>query len=382
MSSAPRPRKRALFVINSLVSGGAERVMCTLLAASEAERAEYEIELVLLDDEPPVYSPPPWVRVHQLDCRSSLPRSIFALREVFARTRPDVILSFLTRANIAAVAGAKSLGIPCVISERIQNSAHLGAGLSAQIAKQIIRLAYPRADHIIAVSSGVSKDLETAFGVAKRQITVIDNPVDAEAIENAGRAPSSLAIAGPYIVGVGRLTSVKNFALLIRAFHDSAYRGRLVIIGEGPERPQLEHLIRELGLAERVFLPGHVDNPFPLVRGADIFVSSSNAEGFPNALVEAMALRVPVIATNCPAGPAEILAETEREAVHGLTEGRSGILTPLNDADALTRAIDMLHSTEVRASWAEKAQQRVRDFSVRRAKDRYWAVLKGAAARR
>ena len=89
LANAP-PRKRVLFLINSLVSGGAERVLCTLLAASEQERAAYDIELALLDREPPVYAPPDWVRVHQLDCRNSLPRSIVAVRNLLAHQRPDI----------------------------------------------------------------------------------------------------------------------------------------------------------------------------------------------------------------------------------------------------------------------------------------------------
>ena len=375
-------RKRALFVINSLVSGGAERVMCTLLAASEAERAEYDIELVLLDREPPVYAPPAWTRVHQLDCKSSLPRSIFALRQVFADRRPDVILSFLTRANIAAIVGTRSLGIPCVVSERIQNSAHLGEGLSATVARHLIRIAYPLADRIIAVSSGVAQDLENTFGVRKDKIVTIDNPVDVARIEAASREQPAFDVEGPYIAGVGRLTTVKNFALLIEAFRQSDYRGKLLIIGEGPERARLEQLVRDAQLEGRVLLRGHVDNPFPLVGRADIFVSTSNAEGFPNALVEAMALGVPVISTNCPSGPAEILADTTREAITALTEGAYGILTPSDDAASLTRAINMLAEPVARLAWSAKGRQRAGQFSVARAKDRYWAVLRDVASRR
>ncbi len=380
LANAP-PRKRVLFLINSLVSGGAERVMCMLLAASEQERAAYDIELALLDREPPVYTPPDWVRVHQLDCRNSLPRSIIAVRDLLARQRPDIVLSFLTRANIAAIAGARMLGVSCVISERVQNSAHLGDGFSAALAKQAIRLTYPHADRIIAVSAGVAKDLHDAFGAPKAKIAVIDNPIDAPAIERRAREPAWLTVEGPYIVSVGRLTGVKNFALLIEAFKSSAYQGKLLIIGEGPERARLKQKIRDLNLGERVVLTGYLENPFPLIRGADFFVSPSNAEGFPNALVEAMALGAPVISTNCPSGPAEILANTDRESINGLTEGAFGILAPTNDAPALARAIDLLLDPAVRAAWGAKARARVADFSVERAKESYWAVLREVMAR-
>lgn len=380
MHANAAPRKRVLFLINSLVSGGAERVMCTLLAASEQERATYDIELALLDREPPVYTPPDWVRVHQLNCRNSLPRSIIAARDLFARQRPDIVLSFLTRANIAAIAGARMLAIPCVISERVQNSAHLGDGLSAVLAKQAIRFSYPHAERIIAVSEGVANDLEDAFGVPKAKTIVVNNPIDAAAISRRAVEPAPLAIEGPYIVSVGRLTSVKNFALLIEAFKSSAYQGKLLIIGEGPERARLEQQIRDADLAGRVMLPGYLENPFPLIKRADMFVSPSNAEGFPNALVEAMALGAPVISTNCPSGPAEILANTGRHSIKGLTEGAFGILTPTDDAPALARAIDTLLDPAVRTAWGAKARTRVADFSVERAKDSYWAVLREVMA--
>lgn len=377
---APK-KKRALFIINSLVVGGAERVMCTLLAASEKERSAFDIELVLLDRESAAYTPPDWTPVHQLDCRSSLPRSVLAVRELMAQRKPDIVLSFLTRANVATVVGARMLGVPCVISERIQNSAHLGDGLSARVAKQTIRFAYPHADRVIAVSSGVAQDLEDAFGVPRAKIQIIDNPVDGAAIAARAQEPPVYAIDGPFIVGVGRLTAVKNFALMIEAFRASAYAGKLLIIGDGRERLNLERQIAEAGLHGRVLLPGYLENPFPLMRAADFFVSSSNAEGFPNALVEAMSLGRPVISTNCPSGPAEILAESTRERVQGLTEGAHGILTPVNDAPAMTQAIDALTDPGKRAQWAARAQARAQDFSVERAKDRYWAVLRDVLAR-
>ena len=381
MSADSHHRKRALFLINSLVVGGAERVMCTLLAASEAERGEFDIELALLDREPAVYSPPAWAPVHQLDGKNSLPRSIVAVQGLLAERRPDIVLSFLTRANIATIIAARRLGIPCVISERVQNSAHLGNGFSGTMAKGVMRLTYPHADHIIAVSAGVAKDLEDAFSVSRTKISVIDNPIDHAAIEKRAREPAALAIDGPYIVAVGRLTDVKNFALLIDAFKASAYQGKLLIIGDGPERTRLEQQIGALGLGNRVLLPGYLENPFPPMQRAEFFVSPSNAEGFPNALVEAMALGLPVISTNCPSGPAEILANSEREAIAGLTEGQYGILTPTNDAAALTQAIDSLIPAAARLTWGAKARKRASDFSVARAKDRYWAVLREAMAR-
>src|SRR5262247_1403095 len=118
-------RKRALFIINSLAGGGAERVMSTLLSSSASEREEFEIALVLLDVEKSAYGIPDWIEVHQLDSRRSLFRSVMSLLRVFRRMRPDISLSFLTRPNIANVLASVVRGTPCIISERVNTSSHL-----------------------------------------------------------------------------------------------------------------------------------------------------------------------------------------------------------------------------------------------------------------
>ena len=368
-------RKQAVFLINSLAGGGAERVMCTLLRHSEAERAEFDMTLALLDDEPAAYAPPDWVEVRQLDCKQSVARSVLAVRRLFDEIRPDVSLSFLTRANAANVLNAH---MPCVISERANTSAHFSRGLRGATSRALVRAIYPRATRIIAVSEGVATDLRDNFGVGAERVTAIANPVDIEAIEAKAQLNTQPAVDGRYIMAAGRMIKGKNFEMLIRAFAAAGGDYKLVIAGEGGEREALMAAAAACGVADRVVLPGFVDNPYPLMRNADLFVLSSNAEGFPNALVEAMALGVPVIATNCPSGPSEILAEAARESITRLTYAPHGVIVPPNSIEDMTEALRAMAAPEQRLDYGARAAARARAFGAAAAKDRYWDVLRAA----
>jgi N-acetylgalactosamine-N,N'-diacetylbacillosaminyl-diphospho-undecaprenol 4-alpha-N-acetylgalactosaminyltransferase len=369
-------RKKIVFLINSLTSGGAERVMTTLLAHSIAEREEFDVVLALLDDVPAAYAAPAGLRVRQFDCRLSLLRSILAVRTLLREERPDVTLSFLVRANIANVLASMERGSPCIISERINNSAHLPRDLGGAAARAMIRLAYPKAARIIAVSSGVERDLRENFAIPGEKIVTIDNPVDIDAIRAQSLAAPEIELAAPYIIAAGRLVKPKNFALLIEAYAAAKIPAKLLIIGEGPEREALTRQIDALGLTGRVLLPGHMHNPYPLLRSAQLYVSPSNAEGFPNVLVEAMALGVAVVSANCPSGPAEILAEARLEEVEGLRFAEHGVLFPVGAAECLVAALQAMEEPGLRSDYARRAEARAADFSVAKAKEKYWRIVR------
>lgn len=378
-------RRKILFIINSLTGGGAERVMATLLRHSDDWRDRYDMALALLDDEGEAYPVPDWVAVHRLDSRFSLPRSATRLRALVRQFRPDATLSFLTRANVANAYAMRGTGKPWIISERVNTSAHLGSGAAGKLSRLLVRLTYPRAHAVIAVSHGVADDLIHNFGVPAARISAVANPVDVDFITRRAAEPTPLAIEGPYVAAMGRLVENKNFALLIDAFAQSGVAGKLVIGGEGPLRAALEARIAERGLDGRVILTGFLENPFPLVAGARAFVLPSNAEGFPNGLVEAMATGVAVASTNCLSGPSEILAETVPGDLSGLTLARYGIVTPCNDPAAMAEALRRLEDDDMRAHYAALAHQRALDFTPENAARRYWRVIEqaldGAAVR-
>jgi glycosyltransferase involved in cell wall biosynthesis len=194
---------------------------------------------------------------------------------------------------------------------------------------------YPGAAGVVAASEGMADDIANVFRIPRDQIQVIYNPAitrdlftsAAESIPHPWFTPG----APPVVLGVGRLTRAKNFLLLIHAFSQLRSRcpARLVILGEGEERPALEAKARELGVEMDVDLPGFVSNPYPYMRQATVFVLSSAWEGLPNALIQALALGTPVVSTDCPSGPREILKG-----------GALGELIPVGNPDAMRAAIE------------------------------------------
>ena len=206
------------------------------------------------------------------------------------------------------------------------------AGVRPRLRDPLIRRCYPEADHFIAVSNGVADNL-MAMDIPASRITVIPNGVDIATVQHNGKVYTS-PFEGRYIVAVGRLVPKKDYPTLLRAMTllPATVVPRLVILGEGPERQKLTALCRNLDLQDRVLMPGFVANPYPIIAAASCLVSSSISEGMPNALLEALALGKPVVATDCPSGPAEIL-----------DHGRFGTLVPIGEPQPLAAAIkDML----------------------------------------
>jgi glycosyltransferase involved in cell wall biosynthesis len=216
------------------------------------------------------------------------------------------------------------------------------------------------ADHVIAVSKGVARDLSDRSGLAPDRIKTIYNPVFTPEIwKRAEEAPEHRWFCEeiPVVLAVGKLKKQKDFATLIRAFARLRARRpvRLVILGEGPEREALRSLVTRLRVERDVDLLGFRENPFSLMRRASVFALSSAWEGFGNVLVEAMACGAPVVSTRCPSGPEEIL-----------DDGRYGRLVPVGDpgafCDALEATIDVAPD---RSILQRRAQVFSRDTSVR-----------------
>jgi glycosyltransferase involved in cell wall biosynthesis len=226
---------------------------------------------------------------------------------------------------------------------------------------------YRKADCIIAVSEGVADDLVSVAGLARSEIRVIYNPVVTP--ELVARAEEPLVHpwlvpgAAPVVLGAGRLSPQKDFATLLRAFAQvrAARPVRLIILGEGELRGQLEAQAAALGVSEDIQFPGFVDNPYAYMRRAGVFVLSSAWEGFGIVLVEAMACGAPVVSTDCPVGPAEIL-----------DGGRYGPLVPVGDGGALAQSIlSMLD----RPMDPERLRARAGDFALDKIGRQYLEVL-------
>jgi N-acetylgalactosamine-N,N'-diacetylbacillosaminyl-diphospho-undecaprenol 4-alpha-N-acetylgalactosaminyltransferase len=367
--------RNIVFIINSLTAGGAEGALVSLLEYMKEQLAPFSVHLVLLDTEQERHFVPIWVKKHVLDANFGLISSTVRLAWLLKQLRPALALSFLNRANCANVMASTLLGYPCIISERVHTSRHFGIGLRALINKTIVRLTYPLADQVIAVSEGVKDDLLAHFGVPGSKLRVIHNPINTDLIcERAAEAPS-VRLTTPYIMGMGRLVPNKNFGLLIEAYRISQIAENLVILGDGPQRTVLESLVTQYGLSGRVILPGHVNNPYPIMKMARLYVCSSNAEGFPNALIEAMALGCPVVSTDCDTGPLEILTRQTRDRCREMTRAEYGILVPPDTPDVMASAIRTACDEQTRTLYVQRGTERVRDYSVRRSVQQYWATI-------
>lgn len=272
-------------------------------------------------------------------------RSLWPLIRQLRHRRPRVLLSAMTHTNVVALVAAALAGgrLRVVVSERAAPCGQFAAERPhiAFLLRRLMRWLYPRAALVVCVSQGVVQELITELHLPPALLCCIPNPVDLSALRL--RAVESLqhswlsAGEPPVLLAVGRLVSQKDFATLLQAVRLIRHQRsvRLVILGEGPLRQELEARIRHLGLADVVMMPGFCANPMAWMARVPLVVLSSRSEGLPGVLLQAMACGAPVVSTDCPHGPREILQD-----------GRWGSLVPVGDPEALAAAIlRQLHTT-------------------------------------
>lgn len=358
------PETKLVFLINSMEGGGAERAMANLLTHLQGDLSGCDVHLVLLDDRRVDQTIPDYVTLHVLDADGSMARSLVAFFRLMARLRPDTCVSYLARANCLNVWGSKLYRYRAIISERVMTTSHLATAPNRAFLSLLTRLAYPYADSVIPVSQGVAEDLEENFAVSRHKMTVIGNPIDAAQIKSMAAAEPGIELPKRFIVAAGRLVVNKNFPLLLEAFAAANPEQELVILGEGPEREILQEKVARLNLDGRVHMPGFIRNPYPVLARAELYVAASNAEGFPNTLIEAMCLGLPAIATDCPSGPFEVLEGLAQSKLGPSGSARSGVLVPMNDVAAMTSALRFMQSAAVRADYARRASSRAGNYTV------------------
>ncbi|MGF1493516.1 MAG: glycosyltransferase [Microcoleaceae cyanobacterium] len=359
---------RIAIFLTSLDGGGAERSMVNLMRGLVAQNVQ--VDLVLVKREGPYLRlVPPQVRIIDFD----QPRLLMSLPDLvryLRRERPEALLSSLEDTNVIAILARFLARVPTRVVVNVQNTVsqehRYAASLKKRLAPQLARLFYPLADAIVPVSKGVAQDL-TQLGLPAKQIVVVNNPVVTPELHDRAAEPLDHPwfVPGqpPVILAVGRLDRQKDFPTLIRAFAQvyQQVSARLLILGEGQDRPELESLVQSFNLTEAVSLPGFVDNPYAYMANAAVLVLSSLYEGLPTVLIEAMASGTAVVATDCPSGPVEIL-----------NHGQYGPLVKIGDVEGLAQAIVRTLQDPPNL---KVIQERAAEFSVQRSVERYREVL-------
>lgn len=359
---------RLAVLLHDLRGGGAERVTIKLIQGLLDQGRQVDVVLVQASGEY-LDLVPAGARVVDLN-KKHVFAAIPALASYLRRETPVALLASLTHVNILAILAHKLSGLRTrvVVSERNQISvkAATARALRARLTYRAAPIVYRFADAVTAVSEGVARDVDAFCRFKPGTVKAIYNPVYSEAMAVAAAQPVALpwldGAGEPVIVAVGRLHSQKGFDVLIEALAlvRSVRPARLIILGEGDERAALEARVLALGLEQHVMLPGFISNPYAAMARSSVFVLSSRFEGLPGALIEAMACGAPVVATDCPSGPHEVL-----------DGGRFGPLVPTDDPHALAAAIVEALDNGPRPG----AQERARSFSIESSTRRYLEVL-------
>ncbi len=354
-----RPPIRILFVLSDLQGGGAERTVLDLLRNFDSSK--YACTLFLLSREGTYWQEVP--RGIQVVSVGTKGRLRYRLPTVMAKLLPQAIKARvivgaleLEPTYLAFTAGrlARRPVIGWVHTTMDQHLQHVPAWHEAPV-----RRVYPRLQHVVFPSQGSAEALTRLVGLRRERTRVVPNVIDHSRIARAASEPvpdwASPIFRRPVVLGMGRLQDQKGFDLLITAHARLIARGldhNLLILGDGPRRGALAALASALRVERSVFLPGFIANPYPLLRAAKAFALSSRYEGLPMAILEALVLGTPIVAANCPSGPAEILGGQE-----------CGLLVPPEDAQALSEAVGTLLADEtLRRSLSEKGLRRARAF--------------------
>jgi glycosyltransferase involved in cell wall biosynthesis len=357
-------------VMPTLEFGGVEQIM--LRMAGSLLQKGVSVDLVVADASGPMsHQIPIGAQLTDLKARRvsrSLPNLIKYLRQA----RPDAIISAKDYQNIVLLWAVKLAHIPAkvIVTTRIDVSVDWrnSRGWKWWFIPLLVKYCYAWADQVIAVSNGAAESLAKATGIPRRNIKTIYNAVVTQRLLELAEEPVDDAwfVQGdPVVLGVGRLTEQKDFGTLIRAFYlvNKVRPARLVILGDGQERAKLEAIIQELDLKKEVAMPGFVENVYKYMKKSAIVALSSKFEGLGNVLIEALVLGIPVVSTDCPSGPSEILEN-----------GRWGSMVPIGNDKAMAKAIlDILdHSPFAK----EALIRRGMEFSADRAAEAYLQLIK------
>ena len=373
-------KQHVTLFINSLTSGGAERVLSVII--TELIRQNIAVTLLCIEKDN-IYTLPKEVNIIYLSKLTKhdsnikkflyLPYLALKLKEHIKENNTPLIQSHIYRANfsnlLAKVFGAKH---KVEVVEVISINHFKNKSLSAKINLKLIKLLYKYADLVIFKAQRMKEEFLKEVPNIKNY-TVINNPYNIERIEHLAHETVDDFTFNPdkkYLINVGRLSSQKKQITLIETVAKLNDNIELIIIGEGEEQQILEDAIVKYKLKNRVHLLGRKDNPFKYIAQADIFVLASSGEGFPNVIVEAMITATPIISTDCISGPREILAPTTDinfQLKKDIEIAENGILYPIGDNNALVKAINTIFKNrELEENYKKRGPLKAKEYSLER----------------
>ena len=346
-------------LISTLNCGGAERVLVSL-AKGFIDRGHDVTVITLSQKDTDFYQLPTECSRLAMGIMSNSTglfeatknniKRITSLRNAIQSTTPNIVISFLRITNVIAIISLFGTKYPLIVTEH-NDPKVFSYGM---VWETLRRLTYPYCDLVVSVSRGVDRGF---YSLPARKRAVIYNPIVVKDDGQTDELPGEVDVQKNWLVSIGRLTEQKGFDLLLQAFHQIASRypdWQLLILGKGELRQQLEKMRDELGLSGQVVFTGALNNPFTILRQAKLFVMASRNEGFGNVHAEALASGLPVIATDCPSGPSEIIR-------HDI----DGLLVTNKDVDALAGAMETLMSDEhKRQQQAAKAPEVLQRFGL------------------
>lgn len=365
-------RLSAAIYIHDLSPGGVERQ--NLVLARELRERDVDVSLVLHQMRGELIPLlPPGVPVVSLDSQRTL-QDVLLIRRYLRAERPSVFMANVDHNNVAAslanaLAGS---GTKLVICQH--NPLSTGYHATVNWKHRVVPWCYGALsgyiDHAVGVSGGISDELIHHAGLPADKVSTIFNAVIGDDFEARAAEPVThpwlVNKDRPVFVTVGRLVEMKDHRTLLRAFalHVQDHPARLIILGTGPMLDELRGIAAGLGIADDVEFAGFVQNPLPYMRAADAFVLSSRSEGFGNVLVEAMGCGTPILSTDCPYGPGDILAR-----------GRYGLLVPAQDPEALAPGFSRILKEAHR--WpAALLRTRAHEFTYEACAEAYWSLFR------
>ena len=370
--------QKITFLINSLFSSGAEKVLSIL--ADEFIKQKYEVEIIFLEKNEFYNLDKKIKKTYLSDFNGSensikkllyIPILAWRLKKYIKQNNISLIQSHIFRANyvniLTKLFGSKHI-VQVVTAGRISRYKELG--FNGKINLWLIKHLYPKADLIISKAKGMQDDMNKLFYFQNKQI-VINNPYDIEKIialsaDDVGNF--TFDINKKYLISVGRLIPLKRNQELINSLQFMNENVEIIFLGDGSEKENLKKLAKKLYIENRVHFLGQVQNPYKYLARSDIFVSCSESEGFPNVLVEAMICGVPVVSSDCISGPREILAPNK--------DNEYGLLFSIGDSQKMIEYIKfLLNNNDERSRYIENAKKRVKDFSLKNIIKKYKKVL-------